>query len=203
MIRTLQQHGIHCGMQVYMECTITRLLTDGDRIRGAFGYWRDNGRFVVFHAKSVVLATGGIGRAFRINSNSWECTGDGQALAYLAGAELMDMEFMQFHPPALASQRARDADHRGRARGGRHAAQQRPEAHHVRLHPRALCQRDGQHRGGGRSVASREHDRRLVEGASNARPASARHRGARHPQRGQGGSRKSPRGRLSRHPLAP
>jgi succinate dehydrogenase / fumarate reductase, flavoprotein subunit len=101
MIRTLQQHGIHCGMQVYMECTVTRLLTDGERIRGAFGYWRENGRFVVFHAKSVVLGTGGIGRIFRINSNSWECTGDGQALAYLAGAELMDMEFMQFHPTGM------------------------------------------------------------------------------------------------------
>ncbi len=101
MIRTLQQHGIHCGMKVYMECTVTRLLVDGDRVRGAFGYWRENGRFVVFHAKAVVLATGGIGRAFRINSNSWECTGDGQALAYLAGAELMDMEFMQFHPTGM------------------------------------------------------------------------------------------------------
>ena len=101
MIRTLQQHGIHCGMQVYMECTITRLLVDGDVVRGAFGYWRDSGRFVVFHAKSVVLATGGIGRAFRVNSNSWECTGDGQALAFLSGAELMDMEFMQFHPTGM------------------------------------------------------------------------------------------------------
>jgi succinate dehydrogenase / fumarate reductase flavoprotein subunit len=101
MIRTLQQHGIHCGMQVYMECTVSRLLTDGHRARGAFGYWRDSGRFVVFHAKAVVLATGGIGRCFRINSNSWECTGDGQALAYLAGAELMDMEFMQFHPTGM------------------------------------------------------------------------------------------------------
>jgi succinate dehydrogenase / fumarate reductase, flavoprotein subunit len=101
MIRTLQQHGIHCGMQVHMECTITRLLVDGERVRGAFGYWRDTGRFVVFHAGAVVLATGGIGRAFRINSNSWECTGDGQALAYLAGAELMDMEFMQFHPTGM------------------------------------------------------------------------------------------------------
>jgi len=107
MIRTLQQHGIHCGMKVYMECTVTRLLVspaEGGKpakIRGAFGYWRENGRFVVFSAKSVVLATGGIGRAFRINSNSWECTGDGQALAYLAGAELMDMEFMQFHPTGM------------------------------------------------------------------------------------------------------
>jgi succinate dehydrogenase / fumarate reductase flavoprotein subunit len=101
MIRTLQQHGIHCGMQVYMECTISRLLTDGQKARGAFGYWRDTGRFVIFRAKAVVLATGGIGRCFRINSNSWECTGDGQALAYLAGAELMDMEFMQFHPTGM------------------------------------------------------------------------------------------------------
>ena len=101
MIRTLQQHGIHSGMQVHMECTITHLLTDGGAIRGAFGYWRDSGRFVVFRAKAVVLATGGIGRCFRINSNSWECTGDGQALAYLAGAELMDMEFMQFHPTGM------------------------------------------------------------------------------------------------------
>ncbi len=101
MIRTLQQHGIHCGMQVYMECTVTRLLVSDGRIRGAFGYWRENGRFVVFRAKAIVLATGGIGRAFRINSNSWECTGDGQALAYLAGAELMDMEFMQFHPTGM------------------------------------------------------------------------------------------------------
>jgi succinate dehydrogenase / fumarate reductase flavoprotein subunit len=101
MIRTLQQHGVHCGMQVYMECTITRLLCDGGHVRGAFGYWRENGRFVVFHAGAIVLATGGIGRAFRVNSNSWECTGDGQALAYLAGAELMDMEFMQFHPTGM------------------------------------------------------------------------------------------------------
>ncbi|HXX69742.1 MAG TPA: fumarate reductase/succinate dehydrogenase flavoprotein subunit [Polyangiaceae bacterium] len=101
MIRTLQQHGIHCGIHVYMECTVTRLLTGGDRVRGAFGYWRDSGRFVVFHAKAIVVATGGVGRCFRINSNSWECTGDGQALAYFAGAELMDMEFMQFHPTGM------------------------------------------------------------------------------------------------------
>jgi succinate dehydrogenase / fumarate reductase flavoprotein subunit len=101
MIRTLQQHGIHLGMSVYMECTVTRLLGDSSRVSGAFGYWRETGRFVIFKAKSVVLATGGIGRAFKVNSNSWECTGDGQALAYLAGAELMDMEFMQFHPTGM------------------------------------------------------------------------------------------------------
>ena len=101
MIRTLQQHGIHLGMSIYMEFTVTRLLTDGDKIRGCFGYWRENGKFVLFKAKSIVVATGGIGRMFKINSNSWECTGDGQALAYLAGAELMDMEFMQFHPTGM------------------------------------------------------------------------------------------------------
>jgi succinate dehydrogenase / fumarate reductase flavoprotein subunit len=101
MIRTLQQHGIHTGMAVYMECTITRLLGDANRVNGAFGYWREHGKFVVFEAKSVVIATGGIGRAFKINSNSWECTGDGQALAYLLGAEMMDCEFMQFHPTGM------------------------------------------------------------------------------------------------------
>jgi succinate dehydrogenase / fumarate reductase, flavoprotein subunit len=101
MIRTLQQHGIHLGITVYMECTVTRLLGDRDRVSGAFGYWREHGKFVQFDSKSVVLATGGIGRAFKINSNSWECTGDGQALAYLLGAELMDSEFMQFHPTGM------------------------------------------------------------------------------------------------------
>ena len=84
-----------------MECTITRLLKDGDRVAGAFGYWREQGRFVVFRAKSIVLATGGIGKAWKITSNSWEYTGDGMALAYDAGAELMDMEFVQFHPTGM------------------------------------------------------------------------------------------------------
>src|SRR5213592_4168290 len=101
MIRTLQDRGVQMGFDVYMECTITRLLKDGDRIAGAFGYWRENGRFVVFKAKSVVLATGGIGKAWPITSNSWEYTGDGMALAYEVGAELMDMEFVQFHPTGM------------------------------------------------------------------------------------------------------
>jgi succinate dehydrogenase flavoprotein subunit len=101
MIRTLQDRGVHLGIDVYMECAITRLLKDGDRIAGAFGYWRENGRFLVFKAKSVVIATGGIGKAWRITSNSWEYTGDGMALAYDAGAELMDMEFVQFHPTGM------------------------------------------------------------------------------------------------------
>jgi succinate dehydrogenase / fumarate reductase flavoprotein subunit len=101
MIRTLQDRGVHAGMQVYMECTITRLLLDGGRIGGAFGYWRESGRFVVFRAPAVILATGGIGKAFKVTSNSWEYTGDGHALAYRAGAELIDMEFVQFHPTGM------------------------------------------------------------------------------------------------------
>ncbi len=101
MIRTLQDRGVHLGIDVYMECAVTRLLKDGDRIAGAFAYWRETGRFVVFKAKSVVMATGGIGKAWRITSNSWEYTGDGMALAYEAGAELIDMEFVQFHPTGM------------------------------------------------------------------------------------------------------
>ncbi len=101
MIRTLQDRGVQMGFDVYMECTITRLLMDGGRVAGAFGYWRENGRFVVFKAKSIVLATGGIGKAWPITSNSWEYTGDGMALAYEVGAELLDMEFVQFHPTGM------------------------------------------------------------------------------------------------------
>jgi succinate dehydrogenase / fumarate reductase flavoprotein subunit len=101
MIRTLQDRGVHSGLDVYMECTITRLLKDGDRIAGALGYWRESGRFVVFRARAVVIATGGVGKAYRVTSNSWEYTGDGQALAYDAGAELIDMEFLQFHPTGM------------------------------------------------------------------------------------------------------
>src|SRR5258708_6126070 len=101
MIRTLQDHGIHQGMDVHMECTVLTLLRDGDRIAGAFAYDRDRGRFKVFRAKAVVMATGGVGRAYNITSNSWEYTGDGQALAYLAGADLQDMEFVQFHPTGM------------------------------------------------------------------------------------------------------
>ena len=101
MIRTLQDRGVQQGIDVYMECTVTRLLTDGGRIAGAFAYWRETGRFIVFKAKSIVIATGGIGKAWRVTSNSWEYTGDGMALAYEAGAELMDMEFVQFHPTGM------------------------------------------------------------------------------------------------------
>jgi succinate dehydrogenase / fumarate reductase flavoprotein subunit len=101
LIRTLQDHGIHQGMEVHMEFTIVSLLKDGDRVVGAMGYERERGRFKIFQAKAVVLATGGIGRAYKINSNSWEGTGDGHSLAYHAGAELVDMEFIQFHPTGM------------------------------------------------------------------------------------------------------
>ena len=101
IIRTLQDHAVYQPIDVHMECTIVSLLKDGNRIAGALGYDRDRGRFKVFVAKAVVLATGGIGRAFSVTSNSWEYTGDGHALAYNAGAALQDMEFVQFHPTGM------------------------------------------------------------------------------------------------------
>src|SRR6195256_2235528 len=101
MIRTLQDHGIHQGIDVHMEHTVVALLKDGGRVAGALAYERERGRFKVFMAKAVVLATGGIGRAYKITSNSWEGTGDGHSLAYHAGAALMDMEFVQFHPTGM------------------------------------------------------------------------------------------------------
>jgi succinate dehydrogenase / fumarate reductase flavoprotein subunit len=101
LIRTLQDHGIHQGITVHMEYTIVSLLKDGDRVVGAFGYDRERGRFRIFHAKAVVVCTGGLGRAYAVTSNSWEGTGDGVSLAYHAGAELLDMEFIQFHPTGM------------------------------------------------------------------------------------------------------
>ncbi len=101
LIRTLQDHGVHQGINVYMERTVIRLLKDGDRIAGALAYDRERGRWTVFRAKAIVLATGGIGKAYKITSNSWEYTGDGHTLAYDAGAELIDMEFVQFHPTGM------------------------------------------------------------------------------------------------------
>jgi succinate dehydrogenase / fumarate reductase flavoprotein subunit len=101
MIRTLQDHGVHQGIDVHMEHTILSILKEGDRAVGAFGYERERGRFKIFRAKAIVLATGGIGRAYKITSNSWEYTGDGHSLAYDAGAELIDMEFIQFHPTGM------------------------------------------------------------------------------------------------------
>ena len=101
MIRTLQDHGIHQGIDFHMEVTITNLFVDGNRVVGAFAYEREKGRFLLFKAKAIVIATGGFGRAFKITSNSWEYTGDGQSLAYDAGADLLDMEFVQFHPTGM------------------------------------------------------------------------------------------------------
>jgi len=101
MIRTLQDKGIHSGIDVYMECTITHIIKDGDKIAGAFGYWRESGKFVLFKARAIVLATGGVGKAYEVTSNSWEYTGDGHSMAYEVGAELIDMEFVQFHPTGM------------------------------------------------------------------------------------------------------
>ena len=101
MIRTLQDHGIHRGIEVHMEVCVLALLKDGARVCAAFGYDRERGRFRIFRAKAVILATGGIGKAYKITSNSWDCTGDGHALAYHAGAELIDMEYIQFHPTGM------------------------------------------------------------------------------------------------------
>ncbi len=101
IIRTLQDHGIHQGIDVYMECTGLDLLKDGDRISGMVAMWRETGEFVIFKSKAVILATGGGGKAWKITSNSWEYTGDGYGMAYEAGAELMDMEFTQFHPTGM------------------------------------------------------------------------------------------------------
>ena len=101
MIRTLQDYAVHQGIDDHMECAVIELLTDGERVVGAFAFDRDRGTFKVFRAKAVVLATGGVGKAYRITSNSWEYTGDGHALAYRAGAALIDMEFVQFHPTGM------------------------------------------------------------------------------------------------------
>jgi succinate dehydrogenase / fumarate reductase, flavoprotein subunit len=101
MIRTLQQRAVQLGIDVFMECTITRLLKEGDRIAGAFGYWRETGSFIEFTAPAIVLATGGIGKSFQVTSNSWEYTGDGHAMALWAGASLLNMEFVQFHPTGM------------------------------------------------------------------------------------------------------
>jgi succinate dehydrogenase / fumarate reductase flavoprotein subunit len=101
LIRTLQQRTVALGIDVYMECTVTRLLTDDEGITGAFGYWRESGRFIAWQAPSVVLATGGIGKSYKVTSNSWEYTGDGHSLALQAGATLVNMEFVQFHPTGM------------------------------------------------------------------------------------------------------
>ncbi|WP_416956290.1 fumarate reductase/succinate dehydrogenase flavoprotein subunit [Nocardioides sp. T5] len=101
LIRTLQQRTVQLGVDVFMECTVTEVLKQDGRVAGAFGYWRETGRFVTFEAPSVILATGGIGKSYKVTSNSWEYTGDGHALALRAGADLINMEFVQFHPTGM------------------------------------------------------------------------------------------------------
>ncbi|MFC9554172.1 fumarate reductase/succinate dehydrogenase flavoprotein subunit [Rhodococcus sp. NPDC056960] len=114
LIRTMQQKIVslqqedfaasgdyEARIKIFAECTISELTKDGDRISGAFGYWRESGRFVLFEAPAVVMATGGIGKSFKVTSNSWEYTGDGHALALRAGANLINMEFVQFHPTGM------------------------------------------------------------------------------------------------------
>ena len=101
IIRTLQDYGVHEGIEVYMECTGLDLIKDGDKISGMVAMWRDSGQFIIFKTGAVIMATGGGGKAWKVTSNSWEYTGDGHAMAYEAGAELIDMEFTQFHPTGM------------------------------------------------------------------------------------------------------
>jgi succinate dehydrogenase / fumarate reductase flavoprotein subunit len=101
IIRTLQDYGVHQGIEIYMECTGLDLIKDGDKISGMVAMWRDNGQFIIFKTGAVIMATGGGGKAWKVTSNSWEYTGDGHAMAYEAGAELIDMEFTQFHPTGM------------------------------------------------------------------------------------------------------
>ena len=139
MIRTLQNHAVHKGIDVFMECTVTRLLKDGDRIAGAFAYWRESGRFVVFEAPAVVLATGGIGKAYKITSNSWEYTGDGHALRAL-GRRRPHRHGVRPVPPdrdGVAAVGPRDPRDRGCARRRRRPPERRRRTVHVPLHPRA------------------------------------------------------------------
>ena len=201
MIRTLQQRAVALGIDVFMECTVTELLKDAlTQISGAFAYWRETGRFVVFESPTVVLATGGIGKSFKVTSNSWEYTGDGHALALRAGASLINMEFVQFHPTGhgLAALGEGAAGHRVGARRRRDPAELRGQAVHVRLHPGVLQERDRRHRGGGGPLV-----RRQEEQPSSTRAAAPRRGRAGDQLRDQGRSRITARRHLPRHRLAP
>ena len=144
MIRTLQQRAVAMGIDVFMECTITEIFKDDGRVSGAFGYWRESGRFIVFKAPSVILATGGIGKSYQVTSNSWEYTGDGHALAMRTGATLINMEFVQFHPTGMVWPPSVQGSAGDRVRSWRRwgTAQLRGQAIHVRLHPGVLQSRD-------------------------------------------------------------
>ena len=195
MIRMLQHRATQAEIAVFMECTVTRLLKDGDRIAGAFAYWRESGRFVVFEAPAVVLATGGIGKAYKVTSNSWEYTGDGHALALWAGADLIDMEFVQFHPTGMVwppSVRGILVTEGVRGDGGV-LRNSRRRAVHVPLRPGDVPRRDGRDRGGGRPLVHRQ-DR-----PAHARPPPPRRGGAGDQRRDQGGPGQPARWRVPRH----
>ncbi len=198
LIRTLQDHTVHAGVTVHMECTIVDLTTDDGRVTGAFGYERERGRFELFGAKAVILATGGIGRAYRITSNSWEGTGDGHALAYRAGAALIDMEFVQFHPTGMVWPPSVQGIlvTEGRPRRRRRAAQQQGRALHVRRHPRQLQEADRRQRGRRLALHAGRQARPPAARAADARPRRALHQ-----PRAQGGARQPARRRLPRHLL--
>ncbi len=176
MIRTLQDRGVSQGIDVFMEVTAVRLLVDGARVTGAFAYRRENGRFVVFKSKAVVLATGGTGKSFKITSNSWEYTGDGHGMAYEAGAEFLDMEFMQFHPtgmvwpPGVMGILVTE----GVRAEGRRAAQRQGRALHVEVPAREQARRVRQERGRSQGVAARPHRRQARRTSTSARPSSRR-----------------------------
>ena len=198
MIRTLQDHGIHQGIDVHMECTIVSLLKDGDRVVGAFGYEREHGRFKIFHAKAVVLATGGIGRAYKITSNSWECTGDGHSLAYHAGAELIDMEFIQFHPDrhGLAAERARACSSPKACAAKAACCETRTAGGSCSTTSRTTTQPDRRQRRGRLALHAGRQDC-----AAPARAADARSRRALHHARSEGRPRQPARRRVPRYLL--
>ena len=196
MIRTLQDHGIHRGIDVHMECAVVALLKDDGRVVGALAFDRPRGRFRVFQARAVVLATGGIGRAYRITSNSWEYTGDGHALAYDAGADLVDMEFVQFHPTGMIwppSVQGILVTEGVRGEGGillnkegrRFMFDDVPEAYRAP---------DRRQRRGGVALHPGGQERPASSGAAHPRPRLALHRAG-----AQGGPRQPPRRRVPGH----
>ena len=194
----LQDHGIHTGMEVHMECTVLSLLMDSGRIAGAFGYDREKGHFILWPAKAVVIATGGIGRAYKITSNSWEYTGDGHALAYRAGAELLDMEFVQFHPTGMVwpiSVRGILVTEGVRGEGGvlRNSEGRRFMFDDI---PDLYKAADRRQRGRRLAIHAGRQERAPPAGAADARP-----RGALHQSRSQGRPRQPARRRVSRHRL--
>ena len=200
MIRTLQQRTVQLGIDVFMECTITDLLQDrAARSPAPSATGARPGAFIAFEAPAVVLATGGIGKSFKVTSNSWEYTGDGHAMALRAGAKLINMEFVQFHPTGMVWPPVGEgaAGHGVGARRRRHPEELRGQAVHVRLHPGVLQGGDGRHRGGGRPLV-----RGQEEQPPSSRAAAARRGRPGDQLRDQGRSRQRARRRLPRHRLA-